>query len=59
MNLGRAVIAVGCTYELLALPESSPLPTITNIVAELRRTPHLKWAAWVWVGVWSAHFLSD
>lgn len=58
MNLGRSVIAAGCLYELAALPERSPLPTITEIVKRGNNSK-LKWLTWVWAGVWSAHFLSD
>lgn len=59
MSPGKWAVGAGCFYELLALPERSPFPTITNIVTTVRRHPRLKWAAWFWVGVWAAHFLSD
>lgn len=31
---GTKIVATLCTYELLALPEESPLPTISTIVEE-------------------------
>ena len=60
MNIGRVVIGVGCTYELAALPDRSPLPTITQIVARGRRSNMAaKLAVMLWCGVWSYHFLAD
>ena len=53
-NLGRLVIAAGCVYELVAL--WSRLPTITTIVKNAHRHPYLRVLAWVWGGVWAAHF---
>jgi hypothetical protein len=31
---GTRIVAVLCTYELVALPEDSPVPTISEIVEE-------------------------
>jgi len=53
-NIGRLVIAAGCVYELVAL--WSPLPTITEVVKSTHRHPRLKVLAWIWGGVWAAHF---
>ena len=39
MGAGKAVVAFGCVYELAALPDRSPLPTITAIVKRPRRHP--------------------
>ena len=61
MNAARLLIGSGCAYELAALPERSPLPTITNIVGVGRRHPsplaRLAVAAWLTLWVW--HFLTD
>lgn len=56
MNVGKIVIAAGCVYELAALPERSPLPTITTIVKRSHRHPYLRVLAWIWGGVWAAHW---
>lgn len=56
MNGWRWVIATGCLYELAALHERSPLPTITEIIKATHRHRFLKVLAWLWGGVWAAHF---
>lgn len=56
VNTGRVIIAAGCLYELAALPDRSPLPTITEIIKATNRHRRLKVLAWLWGGVWAAHF---
>lgn len=56
MNVGKIVVAVGCCYELVALPERSPLPTLTDISTRPRRHP-LPWLfAFVWWAAAGWHF---
>jgi hypothetical protein len=59
INPGRALIAAGCLYELAALPERSPLPTITTLVRVCRRHPRriLRLVAVGWLLLWVIHFL--
>lgn len=52
----RAVIAVGCIYELCALPERSPLPTISDLVNLLRNHNKLWIMALAWDVLWDDHF---
>ena len=53
----RWLVAAGCCYELAALHERSPLPTISRILNTLAAHPILRVLAWGWCGVWSWHFL--
>lgn len=53
-QMGRAVIAAGCIYELAALYTS--LPTITTIVKNANRHPYLRVVAWLWGGIVAAHW---
>lgn len=53
----RAVVAVGCLYELAALPDASPLPTISRIVNELNSRKITRVLAWAWSGGWAWHFM--
>ena len=56
MNVGKLVVGVGCVYELAALPERSPLPTLTAISTRPRRHP-LPWLiALGWVVTTLVHF---
>ena len=58
MNAGRWVIAVGCAYELCALPSWSPLPTITEMVQRGSRVPWVgRVALWLWLGAVVDHFI--
>ena len=60
-TVGKVIVAIGCTYELAALPNRSPLPTITALIRMARRhaSRPLRVAAWAWCGVWCFHFLTD
>lgn len=58
--MGRWLVALGCAYELLALPKRSPLPTITSLVKTIGRAhPIGRILAWAWCGFWVWHFLVD
>jgi hypothetical protein len=57
LNPGRALIAVGCLYELAALPERSPLPTITKLVRRMRHHRVLRVAAFAWCVLVVSHFV--
>ena len=58
MNAGRWVIFAGCAYELAALPNFSPLPTITEIVQRSSRLPWVgRIALWLWLGAIVDHFI--
>lgn len=54
----RYIVAVGCLYEIAALPSWSPLPTISRIINTLNDYPKLRVLAWVWSGGWAWHFLN-
>jgi len=53
----RVAVAVGCLYELVALPERSPLPTISELVQRGSRSRRFRVAVWLWCGYVSAHFM--
>ena len=53
----RWLVAAGCVYELAALHERSPLPTISRVVNLLASHPVLRVFAWGWAGAWAWHFL--
>ena len=55
----RWLVAAGCAYEIAALHQASPLPTISTIVNWLAKHPVLKVTAWAWCGAWAWHFLAD
>ncbi len=54
----RYIVAAGCIYELAALPDRSPLPTISRVVNNLNDHPVLRVVAWAWSGGWAWHFLN-
>lgn len=56
LNPGRAIIAAGCLYELAALPERSPLPTITTLVRRARHHRVLRVVAFAWCVLCVGHF---
>jgi len=53
----RWLVAAGCCYELAALHDRSPLPTISRVVNVLAAHRTLRVAAWAWCGAWTWHFL--
>lgn len=54
----RWMVAVGCLYEIAALPSWSPLPTISRMINVLNDHPLLRIIAWIWSGGWAWHFLA-
>ena len=53
----RWLVAAGCVYELAALHERSPLPTISKALNACAGHPTLRVVAWAWCGAWAWHFL--
>lgn len=53
----RVVVAVGCAYELAALPQRSPLPTISQLCATGARHPLARWGVFLFGGALTAHLL--
>ena len=53
----RWLVAAGCAYELAALHERSPLPTISKVLNVCSTHRWLRSVAWVWAGAWAWHFL--
>lgn len=52
----KVLTAAGCVYEIAALPERSPLPTISDLVSNPYRH-RFGWAVWAfWIGAWLSHF---
>ena len=51
----RTLVAVGCLYELAALPERSPLPTLSAIMNDATRSTRGRFLAWWLVGYLAAH----
>lgn len=59
MTWFRWVVAAGCVYELSALHESSPLPTISGVAERFNRHPVLRVITWGWCGAWAWHFMGS
>lgn len=57
MNPFRWLVVVGCGYELAAIHERSPLPTVSTLVGRASTHPWLRLLAWAWCGAWAYHFL--
>ena len=55
----RWLVAAGCLYELAALHERSPLPTISRVVNMMSGHRTLRVIAWAWAGAWAYHFLVE
>jgi len=55
----RWLVAAGCAYEISALHERSPFPTISNILNRLHSSPILRVLTWAWCGAWAWHFMGD
>ena len=53
----RWLVAAGCVYELAALHERSPLPTISRVLNLLAAHPVWRFVAWAWCGAWTWHFI--
>ena len=53
----RWAVAVGCAYELAALHELSPLPTITEVLKTTHRHPIGRFLVWMWCGFVAWHFM--
>jgi hypothetical protein len=53
----RWLVACGCLYEVAALHERSPLPTISRLLNACAGHRWLRAVAWLWCGVWAWHFL--
>lgn len=53
----RALVAIGCLYELAALPDRSPLPTISDVLQRASRSRRLRVGVWLWCGYVAAHFM--
>ena len=57
MNPGRAVIAAGCLYEIVAV-STDRVPTITAIIQRSSRLPWIgRIALWLWLGFVVDHFI--
>ena len=57
MSWWKWTVAVGCAYEIAALHERSPLPTISRLLNLCSNHRTLRAVAWVWAGAWAWHFL--
>lgn len=53
----RWLVAAGCTYELVALHERSPFPTISRVMNVFHQNSVLRVVTWAWCGAWAWHFL--
>lgn len=55
----KVLVAVGCAYELLALPERTPFPTISRLcnAGVDHAAPHVRVAAWAFAGGLAVHLL--
>jgi hypothetical protein len=53
----RTAVAIGCVYELLALPDRSPLPTISSISQRGASHRRFRFLSWAWAGYAAAHML--
>ena len=53
----RWLVAAGCAYEVAALHERSPLPTISRLLNLASTHPFARVATWLWCGAWAWHFL--
>jgi hypothetical protein len=54
----RWLVAAGCVYELAALHERSPLPTISKVLNVASERPALRVVTWAWCGAWAWHFIN-
>ena len=55
----RWLVVAGCTYELAAIHEKSPLPTISRTLNICSAHKLGRFAAWMWCGAWAYHFLVE
>ena len=55
----RWLVAAGCAYEVAALHDRSPLPTISKVMNILHRHPVLRVLTWAWCGAWAWHFIGN
>jgi hypothetical protein len=53
----RWLVAAGCAYEIAALHDRSPLPTISRILNLAAQHRTLRVVTWAWCGAWAWHFL--
>ena len=51
----KTLVAVGCVYELAALPDRSPLPTISDLMHRATMSRRARFVAWWLVGYSAAH----
>ena len=51
----RMIVALGCAYELVALPHRSPFPTISELANRATYHRHARFAIWWFVGYAAAH----
>ena len=56
---GKRFVRLVCSYELLALPERSPLPTITTLTHANRAHTGVKALVWAVLGVLCFHLLFE
>jgi hypothetical protein len=56
LNPGRAVIAAGCAYEIVAVA-TDRVPTITAIVKMAGRLRFGRFVLWLWLGFIVDHFI--
>jgi hypothetical protein len=54
----RWLVAAGCVYELAALHERSPLPTISRVLNMASGHRVLRVLTWAWCGAWAWHFIN-
>lgn len=59
MNPFRWLVAAGCVYELAALHEKSPLPTISAVLNLFAGHKVLRVLTWAWCGGWAYHFMES
>ena len=53
----RVAVAIGCIYELAALPDRTPIPTISAISQHGSRHRRFRVVSWLWAGYAAAHML--
>ena len=56
-DLWRSVVIAGCAYEIVALV-SDRVPTISEVVLAVSQHRVGRFAAWMFVGGWAAHYLA-
>jgi len=56
-DLGRTLIVAGCAYEILAIPHTTRIPTITACIRWSQKHWVGKLFVAVWLAAWAHHFI--